>query len=480
MKNYKQFSQFYVAIAFLCGLLLLAIWPYEQMTEPHDAQRLMSSVLIALALPVCLWFNKLSYRLLMFVCGLYLWGILAVWQYPMPFWSSLEFSMLFSVVLLSISLMPKVDALFLKQLAVVFVIVQVFYLTHNLTYYTAIILSGSTMVPYDLATGFSNIRFYAQFLIWTVPFVVGILAIYPKLVYRNAMVIVLMFAWAYQFLTGTRAFMLALIITIPAVWMFTKADKLLWKQYTKWLLISAFGGFILYLLMLFAIPSLFGVNVDLALHASAKRDMLNSSGRVYLWQEAWRLMREHPWLGAGPMMTAMLVDLKTSAHPHNFVMQLLAEWGIPFTCTLLLFKTIGILRWKKLIDVNSIERVPLALPVVAALSAGIAAGLVDGLLVMPVSLVYMTLIIGLLAGLWRVWTPADVRINFPKWLIPIFAAPAVYVAIYSFSMWPERNVADESKKPIIGNGYHILQDRNPRFWVDGHIVLDKADSKKIK
>ena len=478
LKNYKPYSQFYLALAFASGLLLLAVWPYKQLTEPHDAQRLMSSVLIAIALPVCLWFSKLSYRLFIALCGVYLWGLWAVWLSPLPFWSSLEFAMLFSVVLLSSSLMPKVDALFLKYLAVVFVIVQVFYLTHNLTYYTAIILSGSTMVPYDLATGFSNIRFYAQFLIWTVPFVVGILTIYPKLVYRNAIVAVLMFGWAYQFLTGTRAFMLAMALTIPAVWLFTKSEKLLWKQYAKWLLISAIGGFIIYLLMLFAIPSLFGVNVDLALHASAKRNMLNSSGRVYLWQEALRLIYAHPWLGAGPMMTAMLADINTSAHPHNFVLQLLAEWGIPFTSALLFFMICGIIRWKKLIDSNIIERAPIALPIVASLSAGITAALVDGLIVMPVSLVYMTIIIGLQASLWRTWTPADARISFPKWLIPIFVAPAAYVAIYSFSMWPERNVADEDKKPMIGNGYHVIQDKNPRFWVDGHIVFESSEVKK--
>jgi putative inorganic carbon (hco3(-)) transporter len=478
LKNYKPYSRFYLALAFLCGLLLLAVWPYGQLTEPHDAQRLMSSILIALLLPVCLWFNKLSYRLLLLLCGVYSWGMLMVWLSPMPFWSSLEFAMLFSVVLLSSSLMPKVDAHILKHLAVVFVIVQAFYLTHNLTYYTAIILSGSTMVPYDLATGFSNIRFYAQFLIWTVPFILAILTIYPKLVYRNAIVAVLMFGWAYQFLTGTRAFMLALAITIPAVWLFTRADKLLWKQYTKWLLISAIGGFIIYLLMLFAIPSLFCVNVDLALHASAKRSMLNSSGRVYLWQEALRLIYEHPWVGAGPMMTAMLVDINTSAHPHNFVLQLLAEWGIPFTCALLIFMIFGIIRWKKLIDSNIIERAPIALPIVASLSAGITAGLVDGLIVMPVSLVYMTIIIGLLAGLWRTWTPIDERMSFPKWLIPVFVLPGIYVAAYAISMWPERNVADEYKKQIIGNGYRIIQDNYPRFWVVGHIVLEKSDSKK--
>ena len=474
----KQFRQFHLSFLLLAALLLLSVWPYAQVAEPHDSQRLSSSILIALALVVSLWFAKLSARLLWAVAGVFLWGILAVWLSPMPFWSSLEFAMLFSVALLSISLFQKIDAALLKQLALIFVLIQAFYLSLNLTYYITIILTSNILVTHTLATGFSNIRFYGQFLIWTVPFVLAILALYPKLANRHAIVFVLMLDWAYQFLTGTRAFMLALAISIPAVWLFTKTDKQLWKQYTQWLLISAFGGFVLYVLMLFVIPGLYGVNIDMALDATARRDMLTSSGRVHLWQEAWRLVREHPWLGAGPMMTAMLVDLKTSAHPHNFVMQLLAEWGIPFTCTVLFYITFGIIRWKKLIDVNLMERVPLALPVVAALSAGITAGLVDGLMVMPVSLAYMTIIIGLLAALWRHWTPDDARISFPKWLIPIFVAPAVYVAVYTINMWPERNVANELRQPIIGHGYHIIQDHHPRFWVVGHIVLDKADSKK--
>lgn len=475
---FKEYSQFKDVALFLVSLLILAVAPYFQMAVPHDSQRLLSSILVAMTLTVSLWFAKLSVKLLWVIASVFLWGILAVWLSPMPFWSSLEFAMLFSVALLSISLFRMVDASLIKKLAVIFVLIQAFYVFLNLTHYIAIMMYSKILVPYNLATGFSNIRFYAQFLIWTVPFVLAILAIYPRLACRNAIIIVLMFDWAYQFLTGTRAFILALAITIPVVWLFTKADKQLWTQYAKWLLITASGGFVLYALMLFVIPGLCGVDIDVALDASSRRDMWNSSGRVHLWQEAFRLMGERPWLGAGPMMTAMLVDLKTSAHPHNFVLQLLAEWGIPFTAALLFFITFSIMRWQKLITQNSIERAPLALPVVAALSAGITAGLVDGLMVMPVSLVYMSIIVGLFAGLWRSWTPADVRINFPKWLIPLFAAPSVYVAAYTVTMWPERNVATKLRQPIIGHGYHIIQDDHPRFWVVGHIVLDKSDSQK--
>lgn len=470
---FNQYHHYKAPALILLGLLVLTIWPYLQMAEPHDSQRVASIVLISGILIVRLWYTKLSVAFIWAIGAVFIWGLLAVWQSPMPFWSSLEFAMLFSTFLLSAVLMPKVNALQIKHIACIFVIMQVYYLTHHLTNYLAIMLNSESMHPYNLITGFSNIRFYAQFLIWTVPFVIAALAVYPELRYRQVIIFVTMLNWAYQFLTSTRAFFLAMLVTIPIVWLLTKNTKPLRLQYLKWLFISALGGGVIYLVMLLIIPSFFGVSVDASLSVSTSRDMLNSSGRIYLWQEALRLMSEQPWLGAGPMMTAMLVDLKTSAHPHNFVLQLLAEWGIPFTFTLLFFSAIGLLRWKKLINISSIERVPLALPVAAALSAGIAAGMVDGLIVMPVSLIYMTIIIGLLAGLWRTWTPEVARVSISKWLIPIFAAPAVYLAVYSISMWPERNIAAEDRKPIIGKGYRIIQDNNPRFWVMGHIALPK-------
>jgi putative inorganic carbon (hco3(-)) transporter len=477
----KEFRQYLKPALIFLGLVLLSTWPFMHIiAEPHDGQRLVSSVLIAITLSVRLWFVKLSVKLHLGMVVGFLWGIGAVCLSPMPFWSSLEFAMLFSVVLLCISLFPRVNTATIRQLTVIFTMVQAFYLSQNLTYYIATMLTSDKLVPYTLATGFSNIRFYGQFLIWTVPFILGVLATYPSLAYRNVIVFVLMLDWAYQFLTGTRAFVLAMVTSAIFVWYFTRDTKHLWKQYTKWLLISAVGGFAAYSLMLFVIPNLFGVNVDIALDYSARRNMLDSSGRIHLWQESFRLMCEHPWLGAGPMMTAMLVDLKTSAHPHNFVVQLLAEWGIPFTCVFLIFITVGFARWIKLIDINRIERVPLALPVVSALSAGIAAGFVDGLIVMPVSLVYMTIVIGLLAGLWRTWTPLDTRISFPKWLIPLFAAPVIYVAVYTVNMWSSRNVVIELRQPISGNGYKMIQDDNPRFWVEGHIVLVKSESESEK
>lgn len=474
----KKYQGYQFSLLILLGLLILSVWPNSQLAEFHDSQRLISSILNCIALTACLWIAKLSYRLLYGVCVLFLWGMFAIWLSPMRFWSAIEFSMLFSTFLLCIVLLPRVNNLQIQHLAYIFVIVQAFYLVHNLISYLVIMLNAKSMHPYDLVTGFSNIRFYAHLLIWTVPFVIAVVAVHPQLYFKKIIIFVSMLNFDFQFLTGARAFFLSMCITIPVVWLVGKNVPTLRFQYLKWLFISILGGVVLYLLMLFIIPKLCNVNIDTALDVSASRDMLSSSGRIHLWQEALRLTKENPWFGAGPMMTAMLVDLKASAHPHNFIFQLLAEWGIPFTAAIALLFLNGLLHWKKIIDANVIERVPLALPVAASLSAGIAASMVDGIIVMPVSLIYMTIVAGLFAGLWRTWTPTDERIHFPKWLIPIFLLPTIFVTIYSLSIWTERNVTSGERRPIHGSNYYIIQDSNPRFWVVGHIAENTTSSKK--
>jgi putative inorganic carbon (hco3(-)) transporter len=171
-------------ISVFVALIVLSILPYFQIAELHDSQRVISSLMFPLGLILSLWFTALSMKLLWGITGVFLWGMLAVWISPMPSWSSLEFSMLFSVAVLSVSLFQKVDAALIKQFAMILALIQAFYISQNLMYYIVIMMTSKILISESLATGFSNIRFYAQFLIWTVPFVLGVLAMYPKLVFE--------------------------------------------------------------------------------------------------------------------------------------------------------------------------------------------------------------------------------------------------------------------------------------------------------
>jgi putative inorganic carbon (hco3(-)) transporter len=450
--------------------LFLSIWPFEQFAEFHDSQRMVSTVLVAIALSISLCFAKVNIKTISIIAAGFTWGLLAVYTSPLPLWSMLEFGILFSVVFLGVTLIPRLSDIHSKHLLYVFVIIQAFYAVHNLTDYTVVMMTGAKFEPYSLCNGFSNTRFYGQFLTWTMPFTIGALAVNRHYPYRKAIAVLLIIEWAFQFLTLNRSFLVAMAATLPAVWWMTQEH---WKRYAKWLLLTAAGGFGLYILMLHVLPGLLGIDVSYAIKFSSGRDVLDSSGRVRLWLDAWRLMMSHPWLGAGPMMTALGSVSKISAHPHNYVLQLLAEWGIPFTLLLVGGTVFGVIKWRRLIQSAPEESTLLALPIAASLAAGAVAGLFDGLLVMPVSLVYMTLVLACCAGLWRTLTPEVPRQRFPLWAIPMFISPAIFVAVFAVMNWPHWSAGSEMPKPMSGNGYQLQTDLKPRFWLTGQIAIVK-------
>lgn len=58
------------------------------------------------------------------------------------------------------------------------------------------------------------------------------------------------------------------------------------------------------------------------------------------WQLAWRDAVAHPWLGIGPMHFAAHAE-SPIAHPHNLFLQLLSEWGAPFTAAAIILMCRG-------------------------------------------------------------------------------------------------------------------------------------------
>lgn len=458
-----------LSVAVAAALTVLSVLPFYVKAGYHDTQRMVSTVIIALALFTSILWIRVSKQTMWLLGAAYVWGLVAVCMSPLPLWSMLEFGLIFSVVLVSVTLIPRLQKLQLMHLATLIGSIHAFYAAHNLLEYAFTLFLGRTFEPFAMSNGFSNVRFYGQFLIWTVPFLVGTLVIHPKFSYRNVLIGLLMFDWAFEFLTLTRAFLFAMVVTVPMVrW----TAKKYWLQYTKYLTFTAIIGFVIYLSMLYALPSLLGADISYAVQFSSGRDMLTSSGRMQLWQDTWSLMLNHPWFGAGPMMTALDFVSKIAAHPHNYILQLLAEWGIPFTLLLCGGVVFGMIKWKKLIERSTSDNVLMALPITASLSAGAAGGLVDGLFVMPVSLVYMSLVMACFAGLWRTLTPEVQRHKFPLWSIAVLIAPSIFTAVFAVINWPHRSsdTDNEIPKPMSGNGYQLQSDRTPRFWLTGKIA----------
>lgn len=465
------FSYFDAAIAI--ALLSISVVPFYISGAYHDTQRVISTVVTALALIVSIWFVQVSRKTIFLICAAYSWGFVVTSFSPILMWSMVELGLLFSVVLLGICLLQTLRKDQITSIALLLVAIHFYYASHNLIEYFFTLVLGRTFEPFALSNGFSNVRAYGQFLIWTMPFLIGVLAVNPRLPNRYILVGLLMLDWGFELITLNRSFLVAMAATLPAVWWMAKDYS---KSYSTWFLFTAVGGLVIFLLMLYVLPYLLRVDISHAIKFSTGRDMLDSSGRLQLWHDAFHLMKSHPWLGAGPMTTALDSGSITSAHPHNFVLQLLAEWGIPFTFFLITGGIIGVFKLRRLVRTSPKDRSPLILPVFASLSAAVVAGLFDGLIVMPVSLMYMTLEMSVCVGIWRTFTMHEHRQKIPRWLIPIVLIPAIYVASFSILYWPNRQSPLPVLFQISGSDYKLIEERNPRFWQTGLISISKKNA----
>jgi hypothetical protein len=384
----------------------------------------------------------------------------------------LELGLLFSVVSLGTCLVQTLRKDQIASIALLLIAIHFYYAAHNLMEYIFTLVLDRTFEPFALSNGFSNVRAYGQFLIWTMPFLIGFLAVSRKLSCRYLITGLLMVDWGFELIALNRTFLVAMLATLPAVWWMAKDYS---KKYLAWFMLTALGGLATYLLMLHVLPYLLKVDISHAVKFSIGRDMLDSSGRLKLWIDAFHLMSSHPWLGAGPMATALDSGLVTSAHPHNYILQLLAEWGVPFTFFLVAGGVMGVIKLRRLVRISPEDRSPLILPVFASLSAAAVAGLFDGLIVMPVSLMYLAVVMSACTGIWRTFTTHEYRQKIPRWLVPIVLLPAVYAASFSVLHWPNRQSALSILSEINGNDYKLSEERNPRFWQTGLISVSKSN-----
>jgi len=132
--------------------------------------------------------------------------------------------------------------------------------------------------------------------------------------------------------------------------------------------------------------------------------------RLYLWQSAWRMWRDHPWLGVGPdnflyayrstyVLPAAWEELNLS-HPHNLIFDLLTRVGLlGFLAGMgLVLGTIwmGFKRLRSDVMPDHPLR-PWVLGLWAGLIAGLAHGMIDNSLFLP-DLMILTLLVAGVVG----------------------------------------------------------------------------------
>lgn len=455
----------------------------------HDNQRLVELLLVSLVLPYSMTFKShgisfknhktISYTFYALITLAITSSCLAA----SPRHAFIEISLfagLSYLTLLTVNLCNEDNALLVKRLIyVLWAGASLYMVSFYVGYMTSTIFNTEKSWP-ALLTGFSSIRSFNQYQLWGLGLMtLPLLAVdFKNDVVRHLLHVGLACWWVILFYSASRGVLLAwsfgLLVAAVAY------KKLAWPL-LRLQLMHAGIGYIGYQLLFQVIPSLRGTTL-----VSGTILRSSTSDRVELWNLCIHLIQAHPIFGIGPMHFAWVNN--TVAHPHNSVLQLMAEWGLPAALIILAMAAYGLFCWLKRFNVRSLQTKPkrdshLLIVLFFTLITNAAYSLVDGVIVMPISQIMMFTMIGLMIGYYHagqlaepatqnlglagrvltrhVGSKPSLHSNGISWFKPIFACAVLITLIWS--TLPEILQGLAGNEKYFSIGYNAI---GPRFWLE--------------
>lgn len=333
------------------------------------------------------------------------------------------------------------------------------------SYVSALHYEDSGLDVWILFSGFSNIRFFGQFQTMTIPLLaVPLLAGGRLRRYAPLAVILGAFWWTLAIASGTRGTWLALGLVIAAFWWINQTTR-------RWAALQIAGaiiGALLFVVFFSIIPQL--LNWEVVNHAGG-RIVSTLSAREVIWSQAIEMIISRPLLGYGPMHFADILN-PVAAHPHQAWLQVAAEWGLPaaLLVTWLVFR--GSLATFKVMRCDGRDRsdpTVFRVCVAAAVFAALVQSMVDGVIVMPYSQLWLALLVGWLMALHPLERP---QVPLQSWIRLTWVA-AVAAAVIFVGYVVARDAPDlEGRKEAFA--YSIGGSFKPRFWLQGVIAEPPA------
>ena len=329
-------------------------------------------------------------------------------------------------------------------------------------YFTATIFKTPVVWPAPI-TGFNNIRFFNQYQLWTLGLItlplltIDFNNVHSRRWLRMGLHLGLVAWWVLLFHSASRGVLLSWVVGILITALIYR--KLAWP-FIRLQLAHITIGFLSYQILFELIPLLRGFAV---VTGTVVRD--TTSDRIELWSQSLHFIQDHPILGIGPMQFAWYSPI--SAHPHNSMLQLMSELGLPAALLLFTITCYGLRCWLKKFNIASLQSKTnqdrsLAILLLFTVVTNAAYSLVDGVIVMPISQVMMFTFIGLMIGYYIDGSVTEINVTKRKSLWNRLFAGIVLVTLV-WSTLPEilQNAAGNEKR--FSMGYTAL---GPRIWLE--------------
>jgi O-antigen ligase len=308
---------------------------------------------------------------------------------------------------------------------------------------------------------FANVRFFSQFQAYTLfSAVIPLFLSGTRKIWRPFLFLIAANAWALQWMVGTRAVWMGVLVALVVVPIMLKRDRLSWL---RWHVAVFLAGLAIYVAFTYVVS----VHPDVTapsptVNSIVRQDQNSTEERAVLVQLALKSIREHPVLGIGPGQFGLQSYGPGAAHPHNTPLQLLSEYGvIAGSAGIGLGLLLIAFALRTLRSSFSGAADPVGVTLVAALLMGTTDAMFSGNLIMPQSQVLFFVVAGWIVG--RTPVPeATTGIETVSYRIPRF----VLVSVGLLAVGVTTILALEYL-PLAQDIPAWLTPWNPHFWQYG-------------
>lgn len=423
----------------------------------HNQQRAGQLILLATAAAITMWrpLQTVGPFTFSLTIAALLLGAYSSFRADYPVWAFKELSIYAGslVTALLIGNVAKVPAIQSWLIRIFLISAATTAWMFAIYYSVALYIETNNLDPYLLLYGFDNPRFLGQLQVLLLPILLAKTAEMrnKKSAYWPLAFALLIMHWCIAWSLGGRGMLAAVFIAHLSV-IFIKQSY--WRIFAGQA-VGAALGLVLYFILFVVIPDWMGVE---ATTRSAIRASL--SGREKIWLIAWEMFTQNPIFGNGPLNYSAVWN-HIAAHPHQLVLQWLAEWGVLATIVLVTVSVRGILHGARFIQNEQSKLIDAALWI-GIVSAFLLAQ-VDGMLVMPYPSTWLAIICGL--ALAR-WTPELAPSSSQKYFFRFVGFTAfILIANILVTELPNLKKAEQAfhEKNQIGSP--------PRLWSQGWIPM---------
>ncbi len=307
---------------------------------------------------------------------------------------------------------------------------------------------------------FANVRFFSQYQAYSL-----LLILLPASLlnlqnnWKVLLYIVAVNCWALQWIVSTRAVWAGFALAVLVVLLFARHGRMTWLRLQVIAMLAGGVVFLIFSRIVASLPS--ATLVPNAVGSIMQRGSESVWERIALWRSALDFIMARPLLGVGPGQFGLQNYPMGAAHPHNFPLQMLSEYGL-FTglAGIALMVLLVVLAIKTLRVGTSAAPDMAGKSIAAALVMGLTDSLFSGNQIMPHSQILLCVVAGLVVGRTSARSP-DLSIRNLKVYYP--ALKLAFVVIAMLAMVATTILSTAYLRAVKDMGPNI-QRGNPHFW----------------